>query len=390
MADRVEQCSSSAENRVTGTADRIPVLLMVRELTLGGSERQLCEMAKALDPNRFAVHVGAFRPEGIRATELQRAGVPVLGIPLRSFRSPWRGVRVLRRYVREHRIQVINGFDPPSCLLIALAFPWSRSAARLTSQRNYQQVRTPRVRWGMRIAHRLADGIVVNCEAMREHLVTDERLRREHIHLCYNGLDTGRFRRSAAPPTGVVPDGAIVVGTLCALRPEKDLSTLLEAFAACRASDERLFLLVVGSGPEKARLEARAAQLDIGRHCRFEPTVADVVPWLSLVDLFVLPSRFEALPNALMEAMSCGCVCVASRVGGTPELIVDGETGFLFNPGDAAALAAHLHRLVADGALRARLVEGAMARIQSQFSLEASAARLGAIYEERASALNAS
>ena len=368
---------------MTAAGPRIPVLLMVRELSLGGSERQLCEMAKALDPNRFAVHVAAFRPEGIRATELQRAGLPVVGIPLRSFRSPWQGVRVLRRYVREHGIKIVNGFDPPSCLLIALAFPWTGSAARLTSQRNYQHVRTPRVRWGMRIAHRLADGIVVNCEAMREHLVRDERLRRDHIHLCYNGLDTGRFRRSATPPVGVVPDGAIVIGTLCALRPEKNLSILLEAFAECRASDERLFLLVVGSGPEKARLEAQAAHLNIGRSCRFEPTVAEVVPWLSLVDIFVLPSRFEALPNALMEAMSCGCACVASRVGGTPELIADGETGFLFNPGDATALAAHLRRLVADGALRARLAERGIARIRSQFSLEASAARLGAIYEER-------
>ena len=374
---------------MTATAARIPVLLMIRELSLGGSERQLCEMAKALDPNRFAVHVGAFRPEGIRAIELQRAGVPVVGIPLRSFRSPWRGVRVLRQYVREHRIQVVNGFDPPSCLLIALAFPWAGSAVRLTSQRNHQQVRPPRVRWGMRIAHRLADGIVVNCEAMREHLVRDERLRRERIHLCYNGLDTGRFRRSPTPPAGVVPAGAITIGALCALRPEKDLSTLLEAFAACRASDERLFLLVVGSGPEKARLEALAAQLNIAGHCRFEPTVADVVPWLSLVDIFVLPSRFEALPNALMEAMSCGCACVASRVGGTPELIADGDTGFLFNSGDVTALAAHLRRLVADGALRARLVEGAMARVRSQFSLEASAARLGAIYEERVAAFKA-
>lgn len=374
---------------MTGTGPRITVLLMVRELSIGGSERQLCEMAKALDPSRFAVHVAAFRPEGIRASELRRAGVPVVGIPLRSFRSPWRGVRDLRQYVREHRIQIVHGFDPPSCLLIALAFPLTGRAVRLTSQRNYQQVRTPRVRWGMRIAHRLVDGIVVNCEAMREHLVRDERLRRERVHLCYNGLDTGRFRRSAAPPAGVVPAGAMTIGAVCALRPEKNLSLLLEAFAACRASDERLFLLVVGSGPEKARLEARAAQLNVAAHCRFEPTVADVVPWLSLVDIFVLPSRFEALPNALMEAMACGCACVASRVGGTPELIAEGETGFLFDPGDGAALAAHLRRLIADGALRARLAEAAMARIRSEFSLETSAARLGAIYEERVAALEA-
>jgi hypothetical protein len=70
-------------------------------------------------------------------------------------------------------------------------------------------------------AHRrLSDGIVVNCEAMREHLVQDEHLRSERMHLCYNGLDTSRFRRSAEPLARIVPEGTIVVGTLCALRPE--------------------------------------------------------------------------------------------------------------------------------------------------------------------------
>ena len=368
------------------------VLLLARELTLGGSERQLCEMAQALDPSRFEAHVGFFRPGGIRARELEAAGVPLLSIPLRSFLSPadlWASVNVLRNYVRHHQISVVHGFDPPSCMFLGLAAPFVRPAVVLTSQRNHQQVRKPAARVSIRISHRIADGIVVNCEAMRAHLVADEHLRRERIHLCYNGLDTARFRRLAVRPTGVVPEDAIVVGTLCALRPEKNLSMLLRAFAACVPSEPRLFLLVVGSGPEKARLEAEAAQLGLTGRCRFEPTVADVVPWLSVMDIFVLTSRFEALPNALMEAMACGCASVASRVGGTAELIAPGETGFLFERDDLRSLIAHLGTLLKDPALRMQLGARASLRMQQFFSLRASATTLGEIYEERLAAARA-
>jgi glycosyltransferase involved in cell wall biosynthesis len=367
----------------------LPVLLMVRELTLGGSERQMSEMAKALDPRRFQVHAGCFRPGGMRARELEAAGIPILALELRSFKSPWKvraSLGALRRYVREHGIRIIHGFDPPTSLLVGHLVPWLRPAVVLTSQRNYQQARTRLVRIGIRISHRMSAGIVVNCEAMRQHLLEDERLPPDRIHLCYNGLDTQRFQRVAIPRDGLVPDDALVVGTLCALRPEKDLGTLIEAFATCLAGEPRLFLLVVGSGPERERLEAQAAARGIAARCRFEPMVADVVPWLSLMDIFVLPSRFEALPNALMEAMSCGCACVASRVGGTPELVTDGETGLLFRSGDVPALTAQLRRLIAEPSLRARLCGGAVAKIRAGFSLEAAATRLGAIYDERLAA----
>jgi glycosyltransferase involved in cell wall biosynthesis len=268
-------------------------------------------------------------------------------------------------------------------MFLGLAAPFIRPAVVLTSQRNHQQVRKPAARFSIRISHRIADGIVVNCEAMRDHLVADEHLKPERIHLCYNGLDTERFRRMASPPSGLVPADAMVVGTLCALRPEKNLSVLLRAFAACLPSYPRLFLLLVGSGPEQPRLQAEAVQLGIAGRCRFEPTVADVVPWLSLMDIFVLPSRFEALPNALMEAMACGCAPVASRVGGTPELIAPGATGFLFQSDDVNTLVGHLGVLLNDAGLRRQIGERAVARIRSGFSLRASADRLGEIYAER-------
>ena len=107
---------------------------------------------------------------------------------------------------------------------------------------------------------------------------------------------------------------------------------------------------------------------------------SDVVPWLRALDIFVLPSRSEALSNSLMEAMACGCCPVASDIGGNPELVIPMKTGLLFRQGDAADLAAKLELLAADPALRRSSAARAAAKIAAEFSLQAAGRRMGEIY----------
>ena len=324
MGQRLQSFLAEPEERVNPGSRRFPVLLLARELHLGGSERQLYEMGRALDPSRFAVHVGCFRPGGIRARELEREGIPLVEFPVRSFRSPsniWSSVLGLRRYVRKHGIRLLHAFDPPTSVFVGIAARFLGRPVVLTSQRSFRHLRTPSFRIGLRLSDRLVDGVVVNCEAIRTHLASDEGVSFRSIHLCYNGLDTHRFQRTPTPRSGIIPRDALVIGTVCALRPEKDLPTLLRAFATCHSNHSNLFLVVVGDGPERAALCRLAQELGIASRCLFQPTVADVVPWLSLMDIFVLPSKSEALSNSLMEAMACECACVASFVGGTPELV---------------------------------------------------------------------
>jgi glycosyltransferase involved in cell wall biosynthesis len=136
----------------------------------------------------------------------------------------------------------------------------------------------------------------------------------------------------------------------------------------------------VGSGPSGEGLERLARELDLAGACHFEPATSDVTRWLRALDIFVLPSRSEALSNALMEAMACGCCPIASDVGGNPELVTPMETGLLFQPGNVADLAARLELLAADGALRRSLATRAAARIAKDFSIEAAGKRMGEIY----------
>ena len=360
------------------------VLLLARELGIGGSERQLCEMALALDRSRYQVHVGCFRSGGIRALEVRAAGMPVVEFPLRSLRSPknvLETILALRRYIQRHDIRLVHPFDVSANLFVAVAAYALGPTVIMTSQRSFRRRLPPTLRAGLRLADRLSDGVVVNCRAVGEHLVSDERVPRARIHLCHNGLDAVRFHRAAAIPADL-PQTGPVIGTLCSMRPEKNLPALLQAFAVCRARNPRLRLTLVGDGPDRAGVLQQAAALGIASSCTFQPTVSDVVPWLSAIDIFVLPSVSEALSNALMEAMACGCACVASRVGGNAELIEHDVTGRLFASADVAALVEQIEQLAADPGLRRRLGQRAAATIREQFSVHAAAERLGLIYDE--------
>jgi len=168
-----------------------------------------------------------------------------------------------------------------------------------------------------------------------------------------------------------------VIGVVCALRPEKGLGLLMDAFHRVKASRPGVKLLIVGSGPMLGQLQS-VGDAD----CHFQPAQPDVAPWLRAMDIFVLPSLSEALSNALMEAMGCGCCPLASDTGGNPELVQDGETGLLFPPGDSAALAAQLARVLDDVEYRRRLAAAAERRIREHFTREQAARTMGQIYAE--------
>jgi glycosyltransferase involved in cell wall biosynthesis len=363
------------------------ILLMARELDVGGSERQMTEMALALDRARFEPAIAAFNAEGMRGDELRAAGVSILSLPVRSFKSPrtlgyaWQ----LARYIRSHRIRLVHTFDLP---LTATAIPLTRlltPAIALASQRSHLGLVSPRLRKALTFSERMAHGVVVNCEFLRRHLMEDAGIPGEKIHLCRNGIDLARFCRGPRDPRfrpAALPDASLVIGVVGGLRPEKGLATLLEAFArVCRLGPD-LRLVLVGGGASQPDLEARARELGIAGACLFAPPTNQVPEWLRHIDIFVLPSLSEALSNSLMEAMACGCCAVASRVGGNPELIEDGVRGLLFKAGDAADLADALGRVILNPELRGRLADAGHDFLHAHFSTAAAAGRMAEIYSE--------
>jgi glycosyltransferase involved in cell wall biosynthesis len=359
----------------------IPVLLMVRELNLGGSERQMAEIAKALDRSYFDPRVGCFRPAGMRAEDLHAAGVPIVNFAVPSIIGISGAVRIAA-YIREQGIRLVHTFDTPANIYGVPAARMAGTAKTISSQRVHRSLWPPVQRHALRITDHLVDAVLVNCEFLRRHMRDEERVPDGMIHLCYNGLDIGVFHpdRGARPPA--LDGAALVVGVVCGLRPEKGLDTLLAGFASVRGLVPAMKLAIVGSGPCLTDLQDRARALGILPDCVFEPATRHVAEWLNAIDIFVLPSLSEALSNSLMEAMACGCCVAASRVGGNPELVVHGENGMLFEPSDAAGLAEVLRLLVNDPVIRRRLAANAAGLMRNRFSLNVAARRMGEIYTE--------
>jgi len=358
------------------TRGPVPVLFLSEQLGPGGSERQLTETALALDRDRFAPHVACFKP-GFRADELRAAGVPVLRLPVNSFKSPAAvlGAAQLGRYLRRNGIRIVHAFDyPMTCFSVPVARLFQVPVV-LSSQRSHRDVVPPLYRAILRFTDHIVDGIVANCESVRRELIEREKAPSSLIHVCHNGIRTDVFHPAPRPSSG-----ALTVGCVSVLRPEKDLETLIEAYARAQAKAPSSRLVIVGGGVALPSLKALAEARGLAARCRFEPVTSDVVPWLHAIDVFVLPSRSEALSNSLMEAMACGCAVVASDVGGNPELVAPGA-GLLFRPGDAGDLAEKLLLLFGDPALRLSLGQTAAERIRRHFSRAAAARRMQEIYQ---------
>jgi glycosyltransferase involved in cell wall biosynthesis len=199
-------------------------------------------------------------------------------------------------------------------------------------------------------------------------LVSLRIARRPKIALVPNGIDTGRFvlpqnADEIRRRLGISPQ-AFVIGTVGRLDEIKCQDLLLRVFARLRGQMSEARLLLVGEGPLRQELEQLAARLEIAREVSFAGYQEQPERYLAAMDVFALPSRSEGLPLVILEAWAAGLPVVASRVGGIPELIENGQSGILFPSGDEEALARALEKIWADRDLGRRL--GEAGRIQAR------------------------
>jgi len=360
----------------------IPVLLTVRELGIGGCERDLTKLAKYLDRTKFTPHVGCFHSEGLRSDELRDAGVPIVRFPVRSFQS-WsavQGARLMGQYLRDHQIQLVHAFDVPTVVFsVPTAYSY-RVPAIISAQLGERELFSSLYHRLLRMTDRLADVVVANSRAIQNYLIEREHVPADRTYLCHNGVETSIFHPASGPKPPIVANASLVIGTVCALRPEKRVDLLIRAFAQVKYILPGMKLLIVGSGPVLPQLEALRDELSLEADCIFEPSKIEVAPWMRALDIYVMCSETESFPNALLEAMACGCAVIGSQVGGIPELISHGESGLLFESKNVEALSAALKTLIIDPAQRKSLANQAAIFARETFSMEVNARRNEELY----------
>ena len=356
----------------------VRVLNVVPTLMCGGTENQFMTLARQLDPTRFDVEFACLRRWGPFVDELVQRNIPLTEYPVTTFRSvtAFRQQARLARHITRRGIQIVHAYNfygnvfamPPARLVAPVVI------ASIRDRAPYLTAMQKRVQ---RYACQFADCVLVNADAVKDWLI-DEGYDESKISVIRNGVDTSRFDDPPAPLTlrrelGLADDTPLV-GVVSRLTRLKGLENFLEAAASVRARVPNARFLIVGETSPMNReylpeLQRYAEQCGVADAVIFTGLRADVPGVLASLTVSVMPSLNEALSNVVLESMAAGAPTVATRVGGTPEAVTDGETGLLVAPGDSAALADAIVRLLANRPLAAQLGHAARARIADHFSV---------------------
>lgn len=351
----------------------VPVLYVhLGENWIRGSERVLLDLIGGLDRARFVpiVWCNSEAPE----QACRALGVPTHRSRMSYFFADGAGtfrpgryidyIRTCYRLIRTHRVGLIHANSAAVLQFVIPAAIFANVPVLAHLHNDYPR----RSRYAF-LAH-LADLLVGVSELIVAPFAADG-VAVERRRVIFNGIDPTRFGPLPADPRtefGLSPD-EFVIATVGSLIRRKGHDVLLRAMAGLEAQGRPARLLIAGEGSERAALEALARDLGITGSVRFLGEFSNPGPLYAAADVFVLASRSEALPLALLEAAHFALPAVASQVGGIPEIVRDGETGMLVPPDDPAALSDALSRLMADAALRRTIGAAAQAQARAHFTV---------------------
>jgi glycosyltransferase involved in cell wall biosynthesis len=373
---------------------RLRVLTMVDGPgTAGGGEGIARQIALHLDPASFEVVfcVTRWGPEAedeADLAELRDAGIAFAGIERRGpfDLRPWRDL-VAR--ARTSRIDVVHTHKIGSNVWGALLSPLMEAPVLVAHEHTWSYEGDPaRVLLDRELIARRADAFVAVSREDQRRMIEIERVPAAKTRFIPNGIPpfpapTGRDVRAELGIAADVP----LVGVVATLRPQKALDVMIRGVPELRRRVPHATVLLIGGmdsqdSNEEARLRAVAAETEVGEGVRFLGPRDDVPDLVATLDLGALSSDFEGSPLSVMEYMEAGKAVVATRVGGLPDLVVEGETGLLVPPGDPQALAAALAELLLDPERRARMGAAGRERRREMFSIEATARQVGELYQE--------
>jgi len=359
---------------------RTRILNVVPTLMCGGTENQFMTLARMLNRSRFDVSFACLRRWGPFVEQLGQLGIPLQEYQVATFRSVHavaQQARLARQIVRD-RVDIVHAYNfygnvfaiPPARVVapVVIASIRDRSPYLTSMQKRVQ-----------RYACQFADRILVNADAVKDWLTREEGYDPSKIVVIRNGVDTTRFQIAPAGERirrefGIAASARLVV-VVSRLTRLKGIEHFLEAAAALtpRYPDARFLIVGETSPPDPAylrQLQELSRSLGVAHAVTFTGLRSDVPALLGAADAAVMPSLNEALSNALLESMAAGAPVVATRVGGTPEALIHGETGLLVPPGDPGAIAAAVSSLLDNPELARRLGCAARRLIAEKFSVE--------------------
>ncbi|AFM24300.1 glycosyltransferase family 4 protein [Desulfomonile tiedjei] len=348
----------------------IKLAVLLQDLEFGGTQRYAVHLLKHLDLNVFEPELWVLRGGKDMLPAAQETGIPIHHMSEDSWVTPRALANLAARLLQKR----------PHILYTLTVVPniWGRVFGRI--------LRVPVIVSGYRsllprqheqLLWRFSDTIICNAEMLKKVMVQRFSVDPSRIAVIPNAVDTDYFEPDGDGPTKV--GSVLFIGRLVA---EKDPLNLLEGFRLAAEEVPDATFVIMGNGSLKADVAQRIEAYSLQNRVRLVPAQSDIRPALRNASVFTLPSASEASPNVVIEAMAMGLPIVGTRVGGIPELIEEGRTGLLVNPGDPRGLADALVSLLANPDKARSMGQAGRERAVARHSLNAMVSRTQEVFLE--------
>jgi glycosyltransferase involved in cell wall biosynthesis len=356
---------------------------MAHAFAVGGAEEMVLNLVRHL-PERFEPVVCCINQTGPIGEEIRKTDTPVSVLGLTpGLRHPW-DVGGIRRYLRETKPAIVHTFLLTASLYGRLAAILEHVPIVIGTEVNiYERKRRHHI-LAERMLMAKTDRVIVSANSVRDFYVEQIHADPKKIDVLYNAVDwqsiqPARPRAEMRASLGLQPD-AKVAGVIARLTEQKGHRFLLQAMTTPALAD--LQLLVVGDGDLRDALQAEAHDLGIAPRVHFLGARRDLGDLLAATDVFVMPSLWEGLPLSMILAMGAAMPIVATEVAGIPEIVVDGETGWLVPAGNSLALATALVDVFADRTRASRVGKAAREFVLPRFGVDGYVKSIVGLYDE--------
>ncbi len=360
------------------------ILYIFVTLPIGGAEEHLLTVLKNIDKSRYAPIVCCIREKGVIGEEIENLGVAVISLGRKSKFFDLRVVRDLLKIIRGENIQLIHAHLYHANMYARIAAFFSKIPVVITEHNIYSRYKFKR-----RIINRLlakkTEVIIAVSETVKTYIAKRDWLRSSLIEVVYNGIDISKFstplsKAEARKKIGISTD-CTLLGTVGRLVKQKGHIYLINAMNRIKDVVPDIKLLIVGSGSLESYLRETVSAQHLNEYVVFLGSRRDIPDILKALDIFVLPSLWEGLPIAILEAMGASLPVIATRVGSIAEIISDGADGIVVPPCDEDALAGAILDLSSNRQKAELLSDRAKKTVFEKFNSVGMTRKIEAIYQ---------